>query len=104
MPHERMSQYASQDRLQAAGRVREAYGRAQELVGEHPGYSALTCFGIGVGVGATLALLLMPEKKPQKWYQQYLPDEGFTDDLADQVRDTVGRMLPDALARYLKRR
>jgi hypothetical protein len=99
-----MSQYASQDRLHGADRVREAYGRAQELVEEHPAYSALTCFGIGVGVGATLALLLMPEKQPKKWYQQYLPNEGFADDLAHQVRETVGKMLPDAVARYVKRR
>jgi hypothetical protein len=100
-----MSQFAKQERLEEpAGRVREVYSRAQELVGEHPAYSALACFSIGVGVGAAVALLLTPEKREKKWYQQYLPDEGFADDLAKQVRDTVGRMLPDAIACYLKRR
>ena len=105
MANERMSQFAGPDRFERqAGRVREAYGRAQEVVGDHPGYSALACFGIGVGVGTVLTLLLMPEKKHKAWYKDYVPDKHFADDLTDQVRATVGRMVPDAVARYLKRK
>jgi hypothetical protein len=110
MAHQRMSQYMSpgqsNDRHAAGERVREAYGRAQEMVAEHPAYSALACFGIGVGVGAAITLLLAPEKekKEQAWYADYLPDEDFTHELSKHVRETVSRMLPDAVARYLKRR
>jgi hypothetical protein len=99
-----MSQYASREGFEEeAGRMREAYGRAQDMLEEHPGYSALACFGVGLAVGAAITLLLAPEKPSKSWYKDYLPDEGFAADLADQVRDTVKRMLPDAVARYFKR-
>ena len=105
MPHERMSQSATQGRFeQGVGRAQEAYTRAHDLVEEHPGYSALVCFGIGLGVGAALTLLLRSEKPETKWYEDYLPDEGFARDVADQVRTTVRRILPDAIARYFKDR
>lgn len=107
MPHERMSQYASRERFeqeQDGGRMREAYGRAQDALQEHPGYSALACFGVGLAVGAAITLLLAPAKESKSWYEDYLPDEGFASELGEQVRETVKRMLPDAVARYFKRR
>ena len=105
MAHERMSQYASQGRFEeSAGRMREAYGRAHEVMEEHPGYSALACFGVGMAVGAAIALMLTPAKSEKPWYQDYLPDEGSAAELADQVRKTVNRILPDAVARYFKSR
>lgn len=106
MAHQRMSQYTSQGRFQdeAQGRMREAYGRAQEMIGEHPGYSALACFGIGLCVGTTLTLLLSSGEKEKAWYEEYLPDEDFRSDMTRQVRATVARLVPDAVARYLKRR
>lgn len=111
MAHERMSQYTEQGRFneeqneRGGGRMHEAYGRVQETVGEHPGYSALVCFGVGVGVGAALTLLLAPHKEEkQRWYHDYLPDENFTREMSDQVRDTVARVLPEAIGKYVKRR
>lgn len=110
MAYERMSQYTEpghfdeRDEERLGGRVRQAYGRAQEVVGEHPAYSVLACFGIGVGVGAVLTLLLSPEKKQTAWYEDYLPDGKLRHEVAQQVRETVGRLVPDAVARYLKRR
>ena len=106
MAHQRMSQYTSQGRFQdeAQGRMRQAYGRAQEMIGDHPGYSALACFGIGLCVGTTLTLLLSSGEKEKTWYEEYLPDEDFRKDMARHVRDTVARLVPDAVARYLKRR
>lgn len=112
MAHQRLSQYASHGQTDdrpaagAADRMRETYSRAQEIVVEHPAYSALACFGIGLGVGAALTVLLAPhdEKKKDAWYSDYLPNEGFTQDLSKHVREAVGRLLPDAIACYLKRR
>jgi hypothetical protein len=101
-----MSQYTSRGHFdeEAEGRIHRAYDRAQELIGENPGYSALACFGVGLCVGAGLTLLLSTPKKETTWYQGYLPDEGAASDLARHVRDTVARVVPDAVARYLKRR
>ncbi|HQU46267.1 MAG TPA: hypothetical protein PK867_25865 [Pirellulales bacterium] len=99
MPRERMSQYMRQEEFgeAASGRVRAAYDGAHEIVGENPAYSALACFGLGVGVGAVLTILLRSAKKePKSWYEGYLPDQDFVRDLSQQVRETVGR--------YLKRR
>ena len=78
--------------------MRTAYERANEVVGENPAYSALACFGIGMGVGIVLTMLLTSakEEEEQSWYESYLPDREFVRDLADQVRDTV--------TSYLKRR
>lgn len=106
MAHQRMSQYTSQGRFQdeAQGRVRQVYGRAQEMIGEHPGYSALACFGIGLCVGTTLTLLLTSGEKKRAWYEDYLPDQDFRSDLTRQVRDTVARLVPDAVSRHLTRR
>jgi alpha/beta superfamily hydrolase len=105
MAHERMSQYASQGRFdEATGRMREAYGRAHEVIEEHPGYSALACFGVGVAVGAAITLLLASARAEKSWYEDYLPDEGSAKELAQQVRKSVSRMLPDAIARYFQHR
>jgi hypothetical protein len=104
--NQRMSQYTSRGRFedQTEGPMRQAYGRAQEVIGEHPGYSALACFGIGLCVGTTLTLLLASGKKEKAWYEGYLPDEGHRSDLARNVREMAARVVPDAVARYLKRR
>ena len=106
MAHQRMSQYSSQGRFQdeAQGRMRQVYGRAQEMIGDHPGYSALACFGVGLCVGTTLTLLLTSGEKEKAWYEDYLPDEDARNDMARQMRKTVARLVPDAAARYLKRR
>ncbi len=106
MAHQRMSQYAPERIEEQEGRLRAGYGRARAMVGDHPGYSALACFGIGLGVGAVVTLLLVPEKKHKpsyRSYKSYLPDGRHAEALAHQVRDTVCQVLPDALARYLKR-
>lgn len=106
MAHQRMSQYSSQGRFQdeAQGRMRQVYGRAQEMIGDHPGYSALACFGVGLCVGTTLTLLLTSGEKEKAWYEDYLPDEDARNDMARQMRKTVARLVPDAVAQYLKRR
>ena len=100
MAHERMSQYMAggQEETEPRRTMRAAYERANEVVGENPAYSALACFGIGMGVGIVLTMLLTSakEEEEQSWYESYLPDREFVRDLADQVRDTV--------TSYLKRR
>lgn len=101
MAHERMSQYmpgGQFEEAEARGTMRAAYERAHEMVGENPAYSALACFGMGVGVGVMLTMLLTSSKQAEEksWYEGYLPDRDFVRDLADQVRDTV--------TSYLKRR
>lgn len=101
MAHERMSQYGEQFTERGGGM---SLGRAGELVDQHPGYSVLACFGMGVAVGAVVTLLLTPAKRDKAWYEDYLPDEDFVEDLSEQVRQTVRKMLPDAVARYFKQR
>lgn len=100
MAHERMSQYMPGGQAETEPRrtMRAAYERANEVVGENPAYSALACFGIGMGVGIVLTMLLTSakEEEEQSWYESYLPDREFVRDLADQVRNTV--------TSYLKRR
>lgn len=106
MAHERLSQYGGEPFAEHGGRM--GLGRASELAKEHPGYSALACFGMGVAVGAAVAMLLTgaaeKAKQPKAWYEDYLPDEDFVDDLSAQVRETVRKMLPDAVARYFSKR
>jgi hypothetical protein len=104
--HQRMSRYADQGRFEeeAEGRIRQAYGQAQEIIGANPGYSALACFGIGLCVGAGVTLLLASPKKEKAWYEDYLPAHMGHGEIVRQVRDTVAHMLPDAIARYAKRR
>lgn len=106
MAHERMSQYGG-GFADHGGRM--GLDRASELVEEHPGYSALACFGVGLAVGAAVTMLLLPDapkkaKHEKAWYEDYLPDEDFIEDLSEQVRETVRGMLPEAVARYFKHR
>lgn len=100
MAHERMSQYMPSGQFDESGaseRMRAAYERATEVVGENPAYSALACFGIGVGVGMVVTMLLKSAKEEEKsWYEDYMPDRKSVHDLANQVRETVSQ--------YLKRR
>lgn len=105
MAHERMSQYGGGESFAEYG-GRMNLGRASEFVEEHPGYSALACFGVGVAVGALAAVLLMPDAtKPAKvWYEDYLPDEDVVNDISEQVREAVRKVLPDAVARYFNTR
>ena len=106
MAHQRMSRYTDPGRFQeeAEGRIRQAYGRAQDVIGENPGYSALACFGIGLCVGAGVTLLLASSKREKAWYEDYIPARIGHGEIARQVRDTVASMLPDAVTRYMKRR
>jgi hypothetical protein len=101
-----MSRYTDQGRFrdEAEGSIRQAYGRAQELVEANPGSSALACFGVGLCVGAGVTLLLASTKKEKAWYEDYLPAHVGHGELTRQVRDTVACMLPDAISRYVKRR
>lgn len=111
MPHERMSQYESTQRdtgQAVGGAAQRIYGQARDVVRENPAYSALATFGIGAAVGLTLGLLLMPshqreEEKP-RWYEGYLPEGMSAECIAKQVRETVSRLLPDAISRYMHRR
>lgn len=105
MAHQRMSRYTDQGRFRedAEGPIQQAYGRAQEMIGENPGYSALACFGVGLCVGAGVTLLLGSPKKEHAWYEDYLPTDFSRGEVGRQVRDAVSRMLPDAVARYMKR-
>lgn len=96
MAHERMSQYMPGGQFEESeSKMRAAYERAHHIVGENPAYSALACFGIGVGVGLVLTMLLSSAEEEQKksWYESYMPDREFVRDLADQVRDTVTKYL-----------
>jgi hypothetical protein len=109
MPHERMSQYESSRRSQAEGiadTAQNLYGQARELVRENPAYSALATFGIGAAVGVALGLMLAPARQPEEkessWYDNYLPEGVSAECLAKQVRETVSRILPDAINRYLR--
>jgi hypothetical protein len=103
--HQRMSQYTNQGRFaeQGEGRVRQAYGRAQEMVGENPGYSALACFSVGLFVGAGITLLASSPKKEKLWYEHYLPADIGHGEVAKHVRDAVARLLPDAISRHMTR-
>jgi hypothetical protein len=104
--HQRMSRYTDQGRFreEAEGRVRQAYGRAQEVVEANPGYSALACFGVGLCVGAGVTLLMGTAKREKAWYEDYLPARVGHGEVARQVRDAVACMLPDAISRFMKRR
>lgn len=111
MAHERMSQYESSLREASstvADGAQRAYGQARELVRENPAYSAVATFGIGAAVGLALGLMLMPsrerEEKKHRWYKDYLPEGMSAECIAKQVRETVSRLLPDALSRYTHRR
>lgn len=106
MAHQRMSQYTNQGRFaeQAEAPIRQSYGRAQEIIGANPGYSALACFGLGLCVGAGVTLLVASPKRERAWYEHYLPAEFGHSEVARQVRDTVARMLPDAISRHMTRR
>jgi hypothetical protein len=104
--HQRMSGYGKRGRFeeQAEGRIQQAYGRAQEVVVANPGYSALAFFGVGLCVGAGVTLLVASPKKQKTWYEGHLPAEFGHGEIARQVRDTVARILPDAISRHMRRR
>lgn len=115
MPHERMSQYETSDQdagPAVAGAAQRVYGQARELVRENPAYSALATFGMGAAVGLALGLMLMParrqkeqrRKEAHRWYEGYLPEGMSAECIAKQVRETVSRVLPDAVSRYMGRR
>lgn len=111
MAHERMSQYESSLReatSTVADGAQRVYGQAREMVRENPAYSALATFGIGAAVGMALALMLMPSREGKeeqhRWYEGYLPDGMSAECISKQVRDTVSRMLPDAISRYVRGR
>ncbi|HWB09320.1 MAG TPA: hypothetical protein VG826_08855 [Pirellulales bacterium] len=106
MAHQRMSRYGNRGSFedQAEGRMRQAYGRAQDVIEANPGYSALACFGIGLCVGAGITLLMASPKREKAWYEHYLPADLSHGDVGRQVRDTVARMLPEAIARHMTRR
>lgn len=111
MPHERMSQYKEslgETSSTVADGAQRVYGQARDLVRENPAYSALATFGIGAAVGLALGLMLMPARKREeekhRWYEGYLPDGMSAECIAKQVRETVSRLVPDAVSRYMHRR
>jgi ElaB/YqjD/DUF883 family membrane-anchored ribosome-binding protein len=75
------------------------YRRAEGMIARNPGTSVLTSFGLGVGVGLVLGMLLTPRER--SWYDRYV-DEPMGDwgdrigELADRVASRL-RQVPDAI-------
>lgn len=108
MAHQRMSQFYDTDQGQEHnGPMRRAYGQAESLVREHPGYSALATFGVGMAAGIAAAMLLVPRRRKaeeKSWYRDYLPESFSTERISQQVCDAVSQLLPDAVAHYFKKK
>jgi hypothetical protein len=99
--NERIAQFnrPSQEEMSGGGhRIREAYEMTEDMVREHPASSALVTFGLGVGLGLVLTALLVPAAPRRSWYDEHMPESLSR----RNVSDMINRMLPDALARYMK--
>ena len=70
-------------------RTRDVNRETGRVIGEHPLPSALTAFGVGVGVGFLGALLLLDRSRPQ--------DAAIT----KRVFDAVLNALPNSVANPL---
>lgn len=77
----------------AEEKMGEVSERAERVVSEHPGTSALTAFAVGCGVGLAATLLLMPRRRPA--YRSYLPEWMSS----AHLREVLDSILPDAVAR-----
>jgi len=76
--NKRLKQYSTATQEQSSKYVPQPVVRAYEQTGEmvrsHPGSSALVTFGIGVGAGLLLTLLLgRPARRRQTWYEAHMP-------------------------------
>jgi hypothetical protein len=79
--------------------VGDAYHQTEELVRRNPGYSALTTFGVGFGLGLLMTAMLMPPRR-RTWYdtaREYMPR---TPDMS-HMSNAISRYLPDSVSRYL---
>ena len=74
---------------QAKEQAAEMTHRAQELVEEHPGSSALIAFGVGLAVGLAVIACLPPRRRSLS--EGYLPDWLSLKEL--------GRLVPEHLSR-----
>jgi len=63
-----------------------------EYVKEAPFTATLVSFGVGVGLGLLVAQLLVPERRPSRWYDSYLGD-----DRARSLENMVHRYLPNSM-------
>lgn len=108
MAHQRLSQfYEAGPEHEHNGPMRRAYGQAEDIVREHPGYTALATFGVGLAAGVAMALLVAPRRgKPEHkaWYENYLPHSFSTERMSQQVCEAVSQMMPDAVAHYFKKK
>ncbi|MGH7192113.1 MAG: hypothetical protein ACREJM_01110 [Candidatus Saccharimonadales bacterium] len=109
MVQQRTSQFYEADQAhEHNGPMRRAYGQAEDLVREHPGYTALATFGVGLAAGVAAALLIVPHRpgkaEQRSWYQNYLPETFSTERISQQVCDAVSQLVPDAVAQYLKKK
>lgn len=109
MAHQRMSQFYETDQgHEQNGPMRRAYVQAEDIVREHPGYTALATFGVGLAAGVAAALLLAPRRRgkaeEKSWYQNYLPESFSTERISHQVCEAVSQLLPGAVAHYFKKK
>lgn len=106
MAYQRMSQYGYEagEAHEHDGPMRRAYVQAEDLVRGHPGYSALATFGLGLAAGVAMTVLLAPRRRTKSWYEKYMPENFSAEHMSRQVCESVGRLLPDAVAQYFKKR
>ncbi|HEX5445562.1 MAG TPA: hypothetical protein VFW87_17175 [Pirellulales bacterium] len=108
MAHQRMSQFYESDQMHDRnGPMRRAYVQAEDLVREHPGYTALATFGAGLATGVAAAMLFLPRRRraeEKSWYKHYLPESFSTERISQQVCEAVSHMLPNAVAHYFKKK
>ena len=107
-PNERISQYTKQERretspsrrgpLPEAAGIKHAYERAQGVVREHPGYSIMAFFGLGLGLGLLLAAFSPKRERRAKLH------EHLGENARETIQNAVARFVPDAVARFMSKR
>ena len=59
----RMKAVASESCANASEAIEKGYRQAQEMVSENPATSVMTAFGVGLGVGVCLAMVLVEGRR-----------------------------------------
>ncbi len=82
------------------------YRQAEGMIARNPASSVLLGFGVGMGLGVLLSVLLT--HREESWYQRHVP-ESWRDrfrDVPDYVRHQADRLrdLPDAATRHMPNR
>lgn len=88
---------SSRDGLHGYGEYLE---KPQELIREYPGSSALVTFGVGCFVGMMTAWMLMPQRRPDHWYDRLQAPEWASSRRLSQAMERV----PETVSRYFSHR